>query len=132
MFDLRDGQQVSCFKAASDTVNGVSFSPCLPLLATASGHRRYPLLPADGWEADETAAATAAADGSSPAAAGGPHQQQKGASEAAAGLSMASYQQGGSCNSLRLWRVQAEWVPYEAPAEAAECAGEGAGVSAGL
>jgi hypothetical protein len=44
VFDLRDGHQVDSFRAASDTINGVDFSPCLNLLLTASGHRRYSLL----------------------------------------------------------------------------------------
>lgn len=85
----------------------------MPLLVTASGHRRYPLLPADGWEADDgvsTAAAAAAADGE--------EQQPACKDEAAAGLLMSSYREGGSCNSLRLWRMQADWLPIAAPAEA--------------
>lgn len=116
VFDLQSGQQTACFAAASDTINGVSFSPSLPLLVTASGHRRYPLLPADGWEADgtdgsvSTAAAAAAADGE--------EQQPACKDEAAAGLLMSSYKEGGSCNSLRLWRMQADWLPIAAPAEA--------------
>lgn len=43
-FDLTTGEQVSDFQAATDTVNGFQFHPFLPLAATASGHRHYPLL----------------------------------------------------------------------------------------
>lgn len=127
VFDLRDGQQVSCFQAAADTVNGVSFNPCLPLLATASGHRRYPLLPTDGWEADDTSAAAAAVSSpsSSPVTSTGVGLGQKRErSDAAAGLCMASYREGGSCNSLRLWRLHAEWLPLEAPTEVAAEGGD--------
>jgi hypothetical protein len=128
VFDLRDGQQVSCFQAAADTVNGVSFNPRLPLLATASGHRRYPLLPTDGWEADDASAAAAVSglnSGPVMAAGVGVGQKQE-RSDAAAGLCMASYREGGSCNSLRLWRPHAEWLPLEAPTEvAAEGVDEG-------
>ena len=37
VFDLTTGQQAAGFQAASDTVNGFSFHPYLPLAATASG-----------------------------------------------------------------------------------------------
>lgn len=115
VFDLQNGQETACFSAASDTINGVSFSPSLPLLVTASGHRRYPLLPADGWEAEGgvSTAAAAAAD------ADGAEQQHQPAckDEAAAGLLMSSYKKGGGCNSLRLWRMQADWLPITAPAD---------------
>ena len=36
-FDLTTGEQVSSFRAATDTVNGLQFHPYLPLAATASG-----------------------------------------------------------------------------------------------
>lgn len=116
VFDLQNGQQSACFQAAADTVNGVSFSPCLPLLATSSGHRRYPLLPVDGWDADITAAAADGNTGSAGLIAG---QQQEGGGKGDAShcLSMSSYREGGSCNSLRLWRMQADWVPMAAPAD---------------
>jgi len=115
VYDLQNGQQVACFQAADDTVNGVSFSRSLPLLATASGHRRYPLLPEDGWE-DTTTPADSPAAGSSRSisAVGSGAQHQKG--PAAASLSMSSICDGGSCNSLRLWRLAADWVPVSATA----------------
>ena len=37
VFDLTTGEPAASFQAASDTVNGLMFHPCLPLLATASG-----------------------------------------------------------------------------------------------
>lgn len=91
VFDLTDGHEAAKFKAAGDTVNGVAFSPCLPLLATASGHRRYPLLPADSdsEDVDQRAGSIDKQDG---------------------GLHMSSFRLGGSCNSLRLWRLQADWL----------------------
>ena len=42
LYDLAEGRQVASFAAAADTVNGCSFHPALPLLATASGERVYP------------------------------------------------------------------------------------------
>lgn len=43
VFDLATGHLVGEAAAAGDTVNGCAFHPSLPLLATASGHRRHPL-----------------------------------------------------------------------------------------
>jgi hypothetical protein len=114
VFDLQNGQEAACFSAASDTINGVSFSPSLPLLVTASGHRRYPLLPADGWEADGAVSTAAAAAANADDA---ERQQPACKDEAAAGLLMSSYKEGGSCNSLRLWRMQADWLPIAASAD---------------
>jgi hypothetical protein len=123
VFDLQNGQEVASFQAAADTVNGVHFSPCLPLLATASGHRRYALLPEDGWDTDSAAAAAAAgseaakvaaADGSDCAAAAAQ------GTNAAADLSMGAFQAGSSCNSLWLWRMAADWLPAAVGTEAAE------------
>jgi hypothetical protein len=123
VFDLCDGRQVASFQAAADTVNGVDFSPCLGLLATASGHRRFALLPADGWEQDDDV------DNSTT------HQQQQqqgkqqcGSVDDVSGLSMASWQPGGLCNSLRLWRCEASWVDAAA---AAEVGGDGLLAAAG-
>ncbi|KAK9831400.1 hypothetical protein WJX81_001243 [Elliptochloris bilobata] len=47
VFDLATGEPKASFPAAGDTLNGAHFHPSLPLLATASGHRRYPLAPSD-------------------------------------------------------------------------------------
>ena len=52
-FDLRTGAPAGELQAASDTVNGVSFHPGLQLLATASGHRTYPLAPPTDSDSDD-------------------------------------------------------------------------------
>ncbi|CBI23308.3 unnamed protein product, partial [Vitis vinifera] len=41
IYDLQTGQWISCFQAASDTINGFSFHPFLPMAASSSGHRRF-------------------------------------------------------------------------------------------
>ncbi|KAL3740415.1 hypothetical protein ACJRO7_021664 [Eucalyptus globulus] len=41
IYDLQTGQWTSGFQAASDTVNGFSFHPFLPMAASSSGHRRF-------------------------------------------------------------------------------------------
>ncbi|XP_021726340.1 telomerase Cajal body protein 1-like [Chenopodium quinoa] len=41
IYDLQTGQWASSFAAASDTVNGFSFHPFLPMAVTSSGHRRF-------------------------------------------------------------------------------------------
>jgi hypothetical protein len=118
VFDLCDGRQVTSFQAAADTVNGVDFSPCLGLLATASGHRRFALLPADGWERD--------ADSDSENHHQQQQQQEGKDTDDVSHLSMASWQPGGLCNSLRLWRCDAAWVA----AAAAEAGVDGQGLAA--
>jgi hypothetical protein len=119
VFDLCDGRQVASFQAAADTVNGVDFSPCLGLLATASGHRRFALLPVDGWEQ--------AAESDSEKQQQQQQQQQQGGQEGddVSHLSMASWQPGGLCNSLRLWQCEAAWVAAAADGDAAGVDGDG-------
>ncbi|KAJ6841435.1 putative telomerase Cajal body protein 1 [Iris pallida] len=41
IYDLQTGTWVTGFQAASDTVNGFSFNPNLPLAASSSGNRRF-------------------------------------------------------------------------------------------
>ncbi|TMX00606.1 hypothetical protein EJD97_000468 [Solanum chilense] len=41
IYNLQTGQWVSSFRAASDTVNGFSFHPFLPMAASSSGQRRF-------------------------------------------------------------------------------------------
>ncbi|CAN8231142.1 unnamed protein product [Cochlearia groenlandica] len=41
MYDLQNGNWVSGYQAASDTVNAFCFHPYLPMAATSSGHRRF-------------------------------------------------------------------------------------------
>lgn len=151
VFDLCTGQQVDCFQAAADTVNGVDFSPCLSLLVTASGHRRYPLLPEHGWE--DTAAAAPAGGTHSDAAdqhqvqsshdGSGPAKRQRVDADAGsdvyavysrndvAGLSLASWQPGGLCNSLRLWKLKAQWIIAAAAGEGGVNGEEAAAVTGG-
>lgn len=52
IFDLTTGQLSHFFRAASDTVNGFSFHPSLPLSASSSGQRRFPL-PLDSDEEND-------------------------------------------------------------------------------
>uniref|UniRef100_A0A803LPM0 Telomerase Cajal body protein 1 n=1 Tax=Chenopodium quinoa TaxID=63459 RepID=A0A803LPM0_CHEQI len=51
IYDLQTGQWASSFAAASDTVNGFSFHPFLPMAVTSSGHRRFGL-PDDADDAE--------------------------------------------------------------------------------
>ncbi|MCD7456000.1 hypothetical protein HAX54_030427 [Datura stramonium] len=44
IYNLQTGEWVSSFRAASDTVNGFSFHPFLPMAASSSGHRRFGVL----------------------------------------------------------------------------------------
>ncbi|WOK99193.1 hypothetical protein Cni_G07905 [Canna indica] len=44
IYDLQSGEWASSFQAASDTVNGFSFHPYLPLAASSSGNRRFDFL----------------------------------------------------------------------------------------
>ncbi|GAB2231461.1 hypothetical protein Droror1_Dr00010468 [Drosera rotundifolia] len=44
VYDLQTGHWTSSFSAASDTVNGFSFHPFLPMAASSSGHRRFATL----------------------------------------------------------------------------------------
>ncbi|CAH9133702.1 unnamed protein product [Cuscuta epithymum] len=41
IYDLQTGNWVSSFHAASDTINGFSYHPFLPMAATSSGNRRF-------------------------------------------------------------------------------------------
>lgn len=41
VYDLTDGSQCAAWPVATDTVNGVSVHPVIPLVATSSGHRRF-------------------------------------------------------------------------------------------
>lgn len=128
VFDLTDGHLVTKFKAANDTVNGVAFSPCLPLLATASGHRRYPLLHADDDEQNTHSGGKAGRSPhgtSSGSSRVGGNEAQESSSSDVSSLLMSSYQPGGSCNSLKLWRLQAEWVTAAAGAGAADDPAQG-------
>mmetsp|Transcript_1794 Transcript_1794/g.5233 ORF Transcript_1794/g.5233 Transcript_1794/m.5233 type:complete len:413 (-) Transcript_1794:499-1737(-) len=91
-FDLQTGELRSAFAVASDTVNGLQFHPTLPLAATASGQRRYPLSPSTDSDSDSEEAPVLQREGS--------HQQ--GVLERA------------NSNCLRLWRFPYEVLQLEA------------------
>lgn len=57
IYDLQNGQWISGFQAATDTVNGFAFHPFLPMAVSSSGHRRFKVpdgcdenLPLTGYE----------------------------------------------------------------------------------
>ncbi|KAH9611840.1 hypothetical protein KSS87_019519 [Heliosperma pusillum] len=52
IYDLQTGQWTSSFPAASDTVNGFSLHPYLPMAVTSSGHRRF-RLPVDADDEED-------------------------------------------------------------------------------
>jgi telomerase Cajal body protein 1 len=54
LWDLRDGSEAGKFKVAeNDTVNGCEFHPSLPVLATATGHRRFFAIEEESSSSDE-------------------------------------------------------------------------------
>ncbi|MEW5303339.1 MAG: hypothetical protein WDW36_006041 [Sanguina aurantia] len=53
VFDLRTGTEVLELHCTDDTINGLEFHPYMPLIATASGQRQYPLQPATDSDSDE-------------------------------------------------------------------------------
>ncbi|GBF88681.1 hypothetical protein Rsub_01580 [Raphidocelis subcapitata] len=114
VFDLRDGSEVGSFLAAPDTVSGCAFHPVmgLPLLATASGHRRYPLEPPDSDSDDDS-------DGGGGAGAGRRKRPRHGGRGGGGGFEL-----GRDANALRLWRLRVEWVECPAEGDAAMEAGE--------
>jgi hypothetical protein len=140
VFDLTEGSEVGCFLAASDTVNGCSFHPVmgLPLLATASGHRRYPLAPEDSD--DGAASSPCSSDDEGARGARAARRARSGGGGGGRGGSGGGGGAGGgdaldaSCNAIRLWRLRAEWVDCPLPdgdaamdeAAAAAAAAEGA------
>lgn len=111
-------------------VNGVAFHPFLPLLATASGQRRYFLAPGDESDSSSSSESESELDGedSSMAAADsgseGGHdgtQLAPAAAAAAAGMRLSPRE-----NVLQVWQcaAQALQLPADAAAEAA-AAGDG-------
>ncbi|KAI7843049.1 hypothetical protein COHA_003223 [Chlorella ohadii] len=131
LFDLRDGSEAGQFPAADDTVNGVAFHPFLPLLATASGQRRYFLAPCDDSsssdsESESEDSGMAAADsgssesGSEGEGAGGRH------APAAAAPGMLSARE----NVLQVWQCAARTLQLPEDAAAAADEGEEADVAA--
>lgn len=115
--------------AAPPAVNGVAFHPFLPLLATASGQRRYPLAPRDGEDNGSSSSSIDA--GSSPSAAEesdsddsmAGSEGQQGAGQPPAVCSLAADE-----NVLRVWRCAARLLP---PLEGEGGGAEGAAAAAG-
>ncbi len=63
-FDLRDGSEAGKFRVAEkDTVNGCEFHPSLPVLATATGHRRFDNVEAAAEEEEESSSDEEGGDG---------------------------------------------------------------------
>mmetsp|Transcript_4588 Transcript_4588/g.13196 ORF Transcript_4588/g.13196 Transcript_4588/m.13196 type:complete len:424 (-) Transcript_4588:321-1592(-) len=92
VFDLVDGAERACFPVSHDTVNGCQYHPFLPMLATASGHRRFDSLVSDSDSEGE----------------GEPLQgtQPPGPPDPSPEL----------CNALVVWRLEAAWEGQQ-PAE---------------
>lgn len=107
-------------------VNGVAFHPFLPLLATASGQRRYFLAPCDdssssGSESDSEDSSMAAAGGSSGESdseegSGGGHAS----AAAAAGMRLSARE-----NVLQVWHCAARTLELPNAPAADTAAGEG-------
>jgi hypothetical protein len=99
----------------------------LPLLATASGHRRYPLEPPDS---DSDSGSGGGSSGSGSGGEGESGSESGGGGGAARGKRRrrggGGFLLGPDANALRLWRLRAEWVPCPAGAEAAGAGEEGA------
>lgn len=91
-FDLREGSEAGKFCAAGDVVNGCQFHPVLPLLATASGQRRFSAL-VDGSQSDASGSGSEEDDDDM-------EEQEAGASNGNAGSKL-----GADENVLRLWRL---------------------------
>jgi hypothetical protein len=125
VFDLRDGSEVGSFRAAADTVSGCDFHPVmgLPLLATASGHRRYPLAPSD----EDGGSGDGDEDGGG--GVGPPRRRRRRAAEGGGGGGD-EWGLGRDCNCLRLWRLEVGWEELapaggEAAPASADCGAEG-------
>ena len=104
-FDLRDGAEVGSFRAAVDTVNGCEFHPLLPLLATASGQRRFFDAPTDS--ASEESGSEEGGSDDEDMDSGGSEHPALSADE----------------NVLRVWRLGAAAAVVEMDAAAADPAG---------
>ncbi|KAL4443842.1 hypothetical protein ABPG75_011579 [Micractinium tetrahymenae] len=146
VYDLRDGSLAAQFQAAADTVNGVAFHPFLPLLATASGQRRYPLAPRD----EEGGSSSSSSSDDSRSACGG-EESDSGSDGGLAGSDSERMAEAAAAprafpglsadeNVLRVWRCAARLLPplaeggggQEAAAEAGPEAGDSGNVAGGL
>ena len=117
VFDLCDGQEVVRWAAADDTISSVAFHPFLPLLATASGQRRYFLAPGSDSSGDDSSGSESEAEGAGSGAA-------RRAAAAAPGAALSARE-----NVLQVWRCGTcplEAPPAEAAAEEAAAGDEAA------
>jgi hypothetical protein len=118
VYDLRDGAEVAAHRVAGDTVTGCEFHPYLPLLATASGHRRLYLAPSDS---SGSVSGSESESGGGGAASG---MEEGGQPEAPAAARRGG--PGGLTrdeNVLRVWRFAASPAEAAPVAEAEELAG---------
>jgi WD40 repeat protein len=91
-FDLRTGAPADALAVAAEAVSGCRFHPYLPLLATASGERRFPLAPADGGDSSDSEPEAG------PSSGGG-----------GAGATGGSAARDGPSNALLVWRLAYDW-----------------------
>ncbi|KAK9818157.1 hypothetical protein WJX72_007963 [[Myrmecia] bisecta] len=105
MFDLRTGEAAGDYVAAADTVNGVQFHPFLPLLATASGQRRFYLAPSDS-------------DSDSDAENAVPNKPSAPVTTTAGEEHAAKQKLPALENVLSVWRYPCSWVEIPAASEA--------------
>lgn len=126
---------------ALPAVNGVAFHPFLPLLATASGQRRYPLAPKDegpgsGGDSSSSSSDVSSSDGSSLPSAreeSDGDSGMAGSDGAAAAQPRAFPGLTADENVLRVWRFAARLLPSlaEGTEDGAAVAADGADPSSG-
>jgi WD40 repeat protein len=113
-YDLRDGIEVARFKAAPDAVVAATFHPVmgLPLLATASGERRYPLAPPLASSSSSDSGSSSGDDNnvSSASEDGGLHARTSSRRGADAASQVGWLHRPRGANALRLWRLRLDWV----------------------
>lgn len=98
----------------------------LPLLATASGHRRYPLAPSDdegeGPAAGEGGAGSSGGEGEAARSAKRRRHVKAGSSDRSGSGGGGDWGFAAGCNALRLWRVNMGWEEVECEEGDAEAA----------
>ena len=102
-WDLRDGSEAGKFRASGDTVNGCEFHPGLPVLATASGQRRFMV-------AEEIESSSSS---------GGESDEEEGGRDGSwiDRRKRRKFELGRDENVLCLWRLAQREVPAEDTAE---------------
>lgn len=102
-WDLRDGSEAGKFRAAGDTVNGCEFHPGLPVLAIASGQRRFGV-------AEEIEAATSSSSSGSESE-NEEEEGLQGEKRWGRGRKKRKFELNNDENVLRLWRLGQREVP---------------------